>query len=63
MSGPDAADEFTRFAEHFPVPSHGRYVAEPAQTNEEGVVYLPPAPPDPLAGHCGHASESPRWPA
>jgi glyoxylase-like metal-dependent hydrolase (beta-lactamase superfamily II) len=53
MSGPDAADEFSWFVDHFPVPSHGRYVAEPAQTNENGVVYLPPAPPDRLPGIAG----------
>jgi glyoxylase-like metal-dependent hydrolase (beta-lactamase superfamily II) len=53
MSGPDAADEFTYFVDHFPVPSHGRYVAEPAQTNENGVAYVPPAPPDRLPGIAG----------
>lgn len=53
MSGPDAADEFSRFADYFPIPSHGRYVAEPARTNENGVVYLPPAPPDRLPGIAG----------
>jgi hypothetical protein len=53
MSGPEAADEFARFVDHFPIPSHGRYVAEPAQTNENGVVYVPPAPLDRLPGIAG----------
>jgi glyoxylase-like metal-dependent hydrolase (beta-lactamase superfamily II) len=53
MSGADAAEEFTWFVDHFPIPAHGRYVAEPAQTNENGVVYLPPAPPDRLPGIAG----------
>jgi glyoxylase-like metal-dependent hydrolase (beta-lactamase superfamily II) len=53
MAGPDAADQFTWFAEHFPVPPHGRYVAEPAKTSAEGVVYLPPQPADPLPGIAG----------
>jgi hypothetical protein len=40
MAGPDAADQFTWFAEHFPVPPHGRYVAEPAKTSaEEWSIY------------------------
>lgn len=30
------------------VPSHGRYVDEPAITNDEGVQYLPPKPFDPM---------------
>ena len=30
------------------MPSHGRYAEEPAITDENGIVSLPPAPPDPL---------------
>ena len=33
-------------ADHFPVPSHGRYVSEPARADQTGVTFLPPAPPD-----------------
>ncbi len=53
MSGADAADELVEFAYHFPIPSHGRYVREPARTNETGVVYVPPAPPDPVPAVAG----------
>jgi glyoxylase-like metal-dependent hydrolase (beta-lactamase superfamily II) len=41
-----AADELQHLADHFPVPEHGRYVAEPARADESGVTYLPPAPVD-----------------
>ena len=42
----DAADELNHFAANFPVPQHGRYVQDPARFNEQGISYLPPAPPD-----------------
>ena len=42
----DAADQLQNLADHFPIPSHGRYVNEPARADESGVTYLPPAPPD-----------------
>ena len=42
----DVADQLQNLADHFPIPSHGRYVAEPARADETGVTYLPPAPPD-----------------
>ena len=45
----DAADELQRFAEKFPIPSHGRYSREPARADERGVTYVPPAPFDPVA--------------
>jgi glyoxylase-like metal-dependent hydrolase (beta-lactamase superfamily II) len=48
MSGKRALDQLLTLAVHFPVPSHGRYVPEPARTDENGVVYLPPKPPDPV---------------
>ena len=46
MSGNQAALEFADFARNFPIPSHGRYVTEPAHTDENGIVYLPPKPTD-----------------
>lgn len=48
MTGRSVADELQGLADAFPVPAHGRYVAEPAQADERGVVYLPPPAPDPL---------------
>lgn len=36
------------FAERFRPPAHGRYVHEAAQTDESGIVWLPPAPFDPV---------------
>lgn len=41
-----AAEDLQRLAEHFPVPAHGRYVEQPAVTDENGIKYLPPAPFD-----------------
>jgi hypothetical protein len=35
-----------RLADQFPVPVHGRYIRQPAITDESGIVYLPPAPFD-----------------
>ena len=40
----ELADDFDRLA----MPEHGRYVREPAITNADGVVSVPPAVPDPL---------------
>jgi glyoxylase-like metal-dependent hydrolase (beta-lactamase superfamily II) len=48
MTGPAVALELSQFARNFTPPSHGRYVAAPAQANAWGVVYEPPAPPDHL---------------
>ncbi|MGI8742045.1 MAG: MBL fold metallo-hydrolase [Bryobacteraceae bacterium] len=48
MSGNTAAADLARFSRDFPVPSHGRYVPEPARADENGVTYLPPKPPDPV---------------
>lgn len=48
MAGPHVAEELTHFYRTFTPPEHGRYVPEPAQANEHGVVYEPPAPPDNL---------------
>lgn len=44
------AAELRRFAAHFDeraLPAHGRYINEPAVTNEQGVVSLPPPVADP----------------
>jgi hypothetical protein len=48
MSGPEVAEKLRALAEHFPVPVHGRYVDEPARTDENGIVSLPPPAPDSL---------------
>jgi glyoxylase-like metal-dependent hydrolase (beta-lactamase superfamily II) len=41
-----AGIELQRLADEFPIPAHGRYVKQPAVTNESGIMYLPPAPFD-----------------
>ncbi|MDQ2793259.1 MAG: MBL fold metallo-hydrolase [Bacteroidota bacterium] len=46
--GPEAATGLHQLADNYPIPAHGRYVAEPARTDASGVEYLPPAPNDPL---------------
>jgi len=48
MIGPHVSPELDEFAKSFAPPAHGRYIAAPATTNEHGVVYEPPAPPDHL---------------
>ena len=48
MTGDGVASELADFAGHFPMPSRGRYLKEGAQTNENGVVSLPPAQSDRL---------------
>jgi hypothetical protein len=50
MQGETLADDLAEFARDFTTPRYGRYVAEPARFDENGVVFLPPAPPDYLAG-------------
>jgi len=50
MSGGQAVMQLAELATDFPIPARGRYVARPAQANENGIVSLPPKPPDPLAG-------------
>ncbi len=42
----NAADQLENLAANFPVPRHGRYVQQPARFDENGIAYLPPAPPD-----------------
>ena len=44
----DLPARLERFAERFRAPRHGRYVRQPARTDERGVVSLPPAPFDPV---------------
>ena len=44
----NAATGLEKLAANFPVPEHGRYVTEPALFDENGITYLPPAPPDNL---------------
>lgn len=44
----DAAARLEKFARDFKPPARGRYVRQPAQTNENGVVALPPPVPDPV---------------
>jgi glyoxylase-like metal-dependent hydrolase (beta-lactamase superfamily II) len=46
MLGEDVPDLLQHLADHFEPPRHGRYVTEPARMDEQGVRYLPPAPPD-----------------
>lgn len=45
-SGEEALQQLKQLAENFPVPSYGRYVSEPARTDENGITYLPPPVPD-----------------
>ncbi len=55
MSGGDLAGDLERFVRHLAPPTHGRYVAEPAQTDERGVDSLPPKPSDPFPALVGFA--------
>lgn len=48
MTGRTVTEEIRSLAAAFPIPPHGRYVAEPAQADDRGVIYLPPPVPDPL---------------
>ena len=45
MSGPELATRIAEFAEDFAPPERGRYVSEPARTDETGVLWLPPRAP------------------
>jgi len=44
----EAGGELREFARNFQPPSHGRYVPEPAEADEHGILYLPPKPADPV---------------
>src|SRR5256886_8369929 len=48
ISDSDLPERLEHFAESFRPPRHGRYVKQPARTNENGIVDLPPAPFDPV---------------
>jgi hypothetical protein len=48
VCGDWVSDELHRFAANFQPPSHGRYVNTPVRSDEYGVLYVPPAPPDPV---------------
>lgn len=48
MSGQEVAVELAAFADGFRIPGAGRYVSEPARTDETGIVELPPPAPDTL---------------
>lgn len=48
MSGAEVAPDLSEFADRFIIPSGGRYIAEPVESDEEGVKYVPPPAPDPL---------------
>ncbi len=48
MTHDEVAIDLERFARTFTPPPRGRYVAEPAHTDERGVDWLPPKPSDPF---------------
>jgi len=48
ISDSDLPRRMELFAEHFRAPRHGRYVRQPARTDENGIIDLPPAPFDPV---------------
>lgn len=50
MSGGKAVMQLAELATDFPIPAQGRYVEEPVRTDENGIVALPPKPPDVLPG-------------
>jgi glyoxylase-like metal-dependent hydrolase (beta-lactamase superfamily II) len=47
MTGAAVAAGLEELARNFPQP-RGRYAAEPARTDDHGIVYVPPPAPDPL---------------
>ncbi|MDX1935316.1 MAG: MBL fold metallo-hydrolase [Capsulimonadales bacterium] len=48
MEGAEVATGLFELAEHFIAPLSGRYIAEPARFDENGVTFLPPKPADPV---------------
>jgi len=48
ITGAQTADRLEEFARNFRPPKHGRYVSQPAITDANGIVRLPPPAPDPL---------------
>lgn len=55
VGGAAATAGMRQLADRFRIPEKGRYVAEPAEFDEQGVRYLPPAPKDPLPVMAGVA--------
>lgn len=55
LLGASATTGIRRLADMFRIPQTGRYVPEPAEFDEQGVRYLPPAPKDPLPVMAGIA--------
>lgn len=49
MSGQEALRQLEELAATWPAPQEGRYTDEPAVTDEDGIVALPPKPFDPVA--------------
>ena len=56
ISRHETALELQAFSGRFTPPEHGRYVTQPAQTDETGVVSVPPPAPDPLPGRLAIAA-------
>jgi glyoxylase-like metal-dependent hydrolase (beta-lactamase superfamily II) len=50
MSGGEAVMQLAELAAHLPRPVQGRYRTEPAVTDKNGIVWLPPRPVDTFAG-------------
>src|SRR5437016_3514783 len=48
ISDSDLPERLENFAQGFRAPRRGRYVRQPARTDENGIVGLPPAPFDPV---------------
>ena len=48
MVGRHVMEQLRDLADNFPIPAQGRYAAIPAETDETGLVLLPPPAPDPL---------------
>jgi glyoxylase-like metal-dependent hydrolase (beta-lactamase superfamily II) len=48
MSKPELPERMENFAQRFRGPRRGRYARQPARTDENGIVDLPPAPFDPV---------------
>jgi glyoxylase-like metal-dependent hydrolase (beta-lactamase superfamily II) len=46
MSGTNALEQLRELARDFPIPEYGRYIHEPALTDQNGITYLPPPVPD-----------------
>jgi glyoxylase-like metal-dependent hydrolase (beta-lactamase superfamily II) len=44
----DALEELRALARNFPFPDNGRYVGDPARSDESGIGYLPPPVADPV---------------